>query len=604
MRGKLNLDQTTLPKLLLKNGDRYGDKVALREKKLGIWQRISWIEYGEHVRNFALGLCELGIEPGEKVSVLGDNKPEWLYADLAAQSVGAVTVGIYPTDVASQVLYLLGNSGSTFVVCGDQEQVDKVLEVEESLPGLKGIIAVDMKGLRKYRHPKFMSFADVERLGEKAHERQPDRFKTMVEATQPDATAILVYTSGTTGAPKGAMISHRNMLSMIKGLAQMLGFKETDSFVSALPLCHVAERMFSLIFPMYAGCEVNFAESVYTLQEDLREISPTAFLTVPRIWEKMHSTIAIKIKDAFFLKRWIFNWMMPLGRRVAELRLERERVPIHLEILNGIGYYALFRALRNQLGLLNARILVSGAAPLSPELQLFYHSIGLRVRECFGMTESSGICFMPLDNEIRNGVSGRPIPGVEFKLAEDGEIMLKGDPVFQGYHANPEATEKAFHDGWLLTGDVGEVDDDGQLRIVDRKKDIIITAGGKNISPSEIENKLKFSPFIKEAVVIGDRRKYLTTLIQLETDNVADWAQEQGIAYTTYKSLAENPDIRGLIQREIDGVNEHLAKVETIKKFTILSKELDQDDEELTATMKVRRSSVEKKFKEVIERMY
>ncbi|MFZ5864425.1 MAG: AMP-dependent synthetase/ligase [Thermodesulfobacteriota bacterium] len=600
----LNLSEMTLPKLLVRNAARYGDRVALREKDLGIWKRISWKDYLAHVRNFALGLRDLGLKAGGKVSILGDNCPEWLYADLATQASCAVTVGIYPTDVSVQVRFILENSDSPFVVCKDQEQVDKVLEVEESLPGLKKIIVIDMKGLRKYAHPKIMSFAQIEELGRNALEREPELFDHMVEATRPDDVAILVYTSGTTGAPKGAMISHRNMISMIHGLAEVLPFNDKDSFVSALPLCHIAERMFSLIFPLYAGCTVNFAESVYTLQEDLREISPTAFLSVPRIWEKMHSGIAIKIKDALFIKRWIFNAMIPVGKRVAAARLEGQPVPLLWRLLDLLGYFLLFRSLRNKLGLLNARILVSGAAPLAPDLQLFYHSIGLPVRESFGMTEASGICSMPASEEIRTGAVGKPIPGIEVKIAEDGEILLRGEPVFKGYYQAPEATANAFEDGWLRTGDVGYIDETGQLHIVDRKKDIIITAGGKNISPSEIENKLKFSPYIKEAIVIGDRRKYLVALIQLETDNVADWAQEKGIAFTTYKSLAEHAEVRELVQGEVDRVNTQLARVETIKKFTVLSKELDHDDDELTATMKVRRSIIEKKFKDLIESMY
>lgn len=604
MGDELSRTEATLPKLLRRNARQYLDRVALREKRLGIWQRTSWVQYLEHVRDFALGLRELGFSQGDKLAVLGDNCPEWLYADLAAQSSSAVTVGIYPTDVASQVKYLLEDSQSVFVVCKDQEQADKVLEVEGSLPLLKGIVVIDMKGMRKYRNPKIISFAEVEVVGRSVHGREPDLFDRMVDQTRSDGVAILVYTSGTTGRPKGAMITHRNMISMIAGLSQVLPFSDSDSFVSALPLCHVAERMFSLIFPMYAGCTVNFAESVYTLQDDVREISPTAFLSVPRIWEKMHSGIAIKIKDAFFLKRWIYSRLMPVGKRVAMEELAGGRPSVLWRALNGLGYLLLFRALRNKLGLLNARILVSGAAPLSPDLQVFYHSIGLPVRECFGMTEASGIAFMPASHEIRSGVCGRPIPGIEMKLAEDGEILLRGEPVFAGYYGNPDATAAAFTDGWLKTGDVGVLEEDGQLRIVDRKKDLIITAGGKNIAPSEIENKLKFSPFIKEAVVIGDRRKYLTALIQLETDNVADWAQDRSIAYTTYKSLAENDRVYELIQSEVDNVNKDLARVETIKKFTILNKELDQDDEELTATMKVRRSTIEKKFKDLIERMY
>ncbi len=598
------MELDTIPKLLARNSKLYSDRVALREKDLGIWQRTTWDEYWDHVCYFALGIKKLGLEKGDKLSILGDNCREWLYADLATQSSSAVTVGIYPTDVASQVRYILENSESSFIVAKDQEQVDKILEVKDSLPRLKKIIVVDMKGLRRYRDTMVISFKDVESLGFEINTKEPHLFEQMVNETRPDDPAIIVYTSGTTGQPKGAMITHKNMIAMIRGLAEVLNFRYTDSFVSALPLCHIAERMFSLIFPMWAGCAVNFAESVATLQEDLSEISPTAFLNVPRIWEKMHSNVMIKVQDSIFFKRWIFSAMFPIGMKVSELKLKKRPIPLHWKALYGMAYLLLFRPLRNHLGLLDARIFVSGAAPLSPDLMRFYHAIGVPVRECYGMTEMSGISFVPRDGEIKIGGVGKPIPGVEIKLAEDGEILQRGDSVFAGYYGAPEATRDVVIDGWLHTGDVGELDDDGHLKITDRKKDIIITAGGKNIAPSELENSLKFSPYIKEAIVIGDRRKYVSCLIQIELENVAYWAQNNRIAYTNYKSLATHPEVRKLIQAEVGKTNSNFAQVEKIKKFVILDKELDQDDEELTATMKVKRANIEKKFKDLIESMY
>lgn len=603
MKGSI-MELDTIPKLLARNSKLYSDRVALREKDLGIWQRTTWDEYWDHVCYFALGIKKLGLEKGDKLSILGDNCREWLYADLATQSSSAVTVGIYPTDVASQVRYILENSESSFIVAKDQEQVDKILEVKDSLPRLKKIIVVDMKGLRRYRDTMVISFKDVESLGFEINTKEPHLFEQMVNETRPDDPAIIVYTSGTTGQPKGAMITHKNMIAMIRGLAEVLNFRYTDSFVSALPLCHIAERMFSLIFPMWAGCAVNFAESVATLQEDLSEISPTAFLNVPRIWEKMHSNVMIKVQDSIFFKRWIFSAMFPIGMKVSEFKLKKRPIPLHWKALYGMAYLLLFRPLRNHLGLLDARIFVSGAAPLSPDLMRFYHAIGVPVRECYGMTEMSGISFVPRDGEIKIGGVGKPIPGVEIKLAEDGEILQRGDSVFAGYYGAPEATRDVVIDGWLHTGDVGELDDDGHLKITDRKKDIIITAGGKNIAPSELENSLKFSPYIKEAIVIGDRRKYVSCLIQIELENVAYWAQNNRIAYTNYKSLATHPEVRKLIQAEVGKTNSNFAQVEKIKKFVILDKELDQDDEELTATMKVKRANIEKKFKDLIESMY
>jgi long-chain acyl-CoA synthetase len=598
------MTEDTIPKLFLRNVNRHGSRVALREKELGIWKRVTWQGYYEQVRDFALGLKALGFETGDKLAILGDNCCEWLYADLAAQSLSGIAVGIYPTDVAVQVGYILKNSDAKYVIVKDQEQVDKVLEVVDNLPFLKKVIVIDPKGLRNYKDSVLITFSETQKAGRDLLERLPGFFEKAIAFTNPQEVAIIVYTSGTTGPPKGAMISHLGMISMIQGLSQVLDFKPDDSVVSVLPLCHVAERMFSLIFPMFCGYTVNFAESVATLQEDMKEISPTAFLNVPRIWEKMHSSIMIRMQDAVFFKRWIFKTMLPIGERISRYRFEKRAVPFIWRLLRLMAYFSLFRPLRNQLGLLQTRIFASGAAPMSPELIKFYHAIEIPIRESYGMTEMSGISFMPKEDEIRVGCVGKAIPGVEFKLGSDGEIFQRGDSVFVGYYGNPEATAEVLVDGWLHTGDVGEVDSEGILRIVDRKKDIIITAGGKNISPSEIENKLKFSPYIKEAIVIGDRRKYLTCLVQIDPENVGNWAQNNHISYTTYKSLATLPEVCDLIWKAIEAVNKELARVETIKKFLILEKELDPDDQELTATMKVKRSVIEKKFKALIETMY
>jgi long-chain acyl-CoA synthetase len=596
--------EDTIPKLFLRNVGRFGPRVALREKDLGIWKRVTWEAYYLQVRDFALGLIALGFEPGDKVAVLGDNCPEWLYADLATQSLSGISVGIYPTDVAAQVNYILKNSDAKYVVVKDQEQVDKVLETINDLPLLKKVIVIDPKGLRNYKSPLLTTFSETQKAGQALLEQLPGFFEEAISSTKPEAVAIIVYTSGTTGPPKGAMISHLGMISMIRGLSQVMDFSPDDSVVSVLPLCHVAERMFSLIFPMYCGYTVNFAESVTTLQEDMKEISPTAFLNVPRIWEKMHSNIMIRMQDAVIFKRWIFKVMLLVGERISRYRFEKKSLPLSWRLLRLVAYFSLFRPLKNQLGMLQTRLFASGAAPMSPDLIKFYHAIEIPIRESYGMTEMSGISFMPREEEIKIGCVGKAIPGVEFKLAEDGEILLRGDPVFAGYYGNPRATEEVLRGGWLHTGDVGEVNSEGILRIVDRKKDIIITAGGKNISPSEIENKLKFSPYIKEAIVIGDRRKYLSCLIQIDPENVGNWAQNKNIPYTTYKSLATLPEVGQLIWEEIEGVNKDLARVETIKKFLILEKELDPDDQELTATMKVKRSVIEKKFKDLIETMY
>jgi long-chain acyl-CoA synthetase len=598
--------EDTIPKLLLKNKDLYHDGIALREKNFGIWENITWKQYYDHVWLCALGLKVLGLEKGDKVAILGDNCKEWLYADLAAQCSSATAVGIYPTDAASQVKYVLEDSESKFIVAKDQEQVDKILEVKNDLPLLKKIIVIDMKGLRNYKGPMIISFKEVEALGETLRKEQPHLFEEMINNTKPEDVGIIVYTSGTTGPPKGAMTTQRNVMAMLKGVYSLPEWRlgKNDCFVSSLPLCHMGERMFSLFFPMMGGCTVNFAETVTTLQQDLKEISPTIFLNVPRIWEKMYSNMMNKMEDAVFFKRWIFNALLPVGKKVFEFKFNKKSVPVYWRLLHVLAHFFLFRPLKNQFGFLEGRIFASGGAPLSPDLMKFYYSIGVPIIEGYGLTESTGMCFLSRQNEMKIGSVGKPLFGLELKLTDDGEILLRGDHIFKGYYRNPKGTEEVVKDGWLYTGDVGRIDEDGDLWITDRKKDIIITAGGKNITPSEIENKIKFSPYIKEAIVIGDKRKYLTCLIQIELENVSNWAQNSHIAYTNYRSLATNSDVYKLIQEEIEKVNRQLARVETVKKFTILDKELDQDDEELTATMKVKRNIIEKKYKQIVDAMY
>ena len=598
------MKEDTIPDIFLGKVKRYGDRVALREKEFGIWQEISWNQYCRHVRHFCLGLMELGLKKGDHVSIFGENEPEWLYADLAIQSAGAVAVGVYPTNPAKEAGYVIGHSESIFVVCDNQEQVDKVLEAGEQLPLLKRIIVTDMKGLRHYTDSMIMSFAAVEENGRKIEEQDPDKYYRTVATVQSEDIAIMVYTSGTTGPPKGAMLSHDNVVQFLKAQGQVLPQYDSDEIVSYLPLCHVAERMMSVFFPINSGATVNFAESVETVSTDMREVLPTFFLAVPRIWEKIMAGIMIKMKDASWLKQKMYQVFLPVGERMAEAKLAKEYIPISLKIKYGLTYLALLRHLKKEMGLLRARIAVSGAAPIAPEVLKFFHSLGVPVLEGWGMTEETGIATINLPDDVRLGTVGKPIPGLEIQIAEDGEILLRCDHIFVGYWRDPAATARTVVDGWLHTGDVGELDEDGRLKITDRKKEIIITSGGKNIAPSEIENRLKCSPYINEAIVIGDGRKYLTALIQIEYDNVGKWAQECGIAYTTFKSLSQNSRVLELIRQAVDEANKDFAQVETIKKFRLLDKELDHDDDELTATLKLRRKTVNKKFGHIIEAMY
>ena len=594
---------TTYPKLLVEKARKYKDRVAMREKTKGIWKEISWQTYLEKVRHLSLGLNDLGLESGDHVSILAENCPEWIFADLAIQSLQSVSVGIYPTNSEEQCRYVLEHSGSRFIFVGDQEQADKILTIKDKLPGLKGIIVFDMKGLRHYTDTIIKSYRSVEEKGRSIDEADPEQFYQFVEKTRPEDTAFLVYTSGTTGLPKGCMIPHNNHMLNIHGINNILELSDKDSVVSYLPLCHILERGISMSIPLIFGYTINFAESIETVQENIHEISPTFFAAVPRILEKMHSNVMLKIQDSTPFKRFMFNRFLPIGKRVAEYRMAKKSTPLRWLFLYGLAYLFVFRSLREKMGLLNCRIMMSGGAPISPEILKFYHSLGVFAVELWAQTESCGGGTGP-HHEVKPGSVGQPYSTLKLKLAEDNEILIGADSCFSGYHKDQKATDETLVDGWLQTGDVGEFDEDGHLYIVDRKKDIIITSGGKNISPSEVENTMKCSPYIKEAIVFGDGRKYLTAMIQLEYENTGKWAQAEKIPYTTYKSLAQNPEVYKFIQKEIEQFNENLARVEQVKKFIILNKELDQDDEELTATQKVKRKVIEKQFQKELESMY
>ncbi len=593
----------TLPGLLARNAQDLGERIGLREKDLGLWQEVSWREYQERVMHFCLGLENLGLMRGDHLAIIGDNCREWIYADLAAQALGAVGVGVYATNPAKQVAYVMGHSDSVIAVAKDQEQTDKILEVREALPRLKKIVVIDMKGLRNYADPMIISYREVEKRGAQLSRENPLRYEELVMATRPEDVALMVYTSGTTGPPKGAMLTHRNLISICHKFEQIIPMAVDDQIVSYLPLCHIAERLMTLVQGLNYGYTANFTESVATVGESLYEISPTIFVGVPRIWEKMHAGILINIQDASALKRHMFRLWMAVGEKV--LKREIKGAPGALDpLLRFLGWWLLYRTILDKLGLVRVRLALSGAAPISPEVLKFFRVLGLNIAQVYGQTEITGVSHYQPGEDIHMGSVGMPLPGIECKLADDGEILLKGETLFAGYYRDESATRRAVVDGWLQTGDVGEFDGDGRLTITDRKKDILITSGGKNIAPSEIENRLKVSPYINEAIVIGDARPYLTALIQVEMDTVAKWATDRGIPFTTFKSLSQRREVRELVEKEVAQCNREFAQVETVKKFTLLDKELDHDDDELTATMKVRRSAVEERFKDLIDRMY
>ena len=600
----VELSGKTLIQIFLERVAERGQQVALREKEFGIWQSVTWIQYLTHVKHFALGLLRLGFQRGDHLAIISENCREWLYADLGCMSLGGITLGVYPTSPYPEVHYVVKHSDSVIAVCEDQEQTDKVLEVIDDLPMLKKIIVKDMKGLRNYPKDNIMSFEAVEALGEELAREEPELFEREVQKGKADDVCIMIYTSGTTGPPKGAMVNHRNVEAMTLAAADALAAEKKDSVVSYLPLCHVAEQIFSLYLPLHLGITVNFAESVATIQNDLREIAPTIFLGVPRIWEKLQSSISVKIQDSSWIKRRLFNLLMAIGYRYCDRRLAKQKIGPGLKLGWWVAYWLMFRALQNFVGLRKVRLCFSAAAKVSPEVLRFFHAMGIRAKEGYGMTECTGLSFIHMGDDIKLGTVGMPVSCVEYKLAPDGELMKRGPSIFVGYYKNPEATANTIVDGWLLTGDIAAVDDDGHLSIVDRKKDILITSGGKNIAPSLVENELKVSPYIKEAIVLGDGKKFVSALIQIDFENMGKWATDKRLPYTNFKSLSKLPEVRRLIQQEVDGVNERFARVENVRKFLLLTKELDHDDDEMTATMKVRRANIYKKFANEIQEIY
>ncbi len=589
--------------------------VALREKDFGIWQEITWAEYWEQVLLAAHGLLALGVEVGDRVSIHSEDRPEWVILDMATVAVRGVTVGLYPTNPTAEVQYLLSDSGAAVHLAEDQEQADKLMEVIDTLPHLRKVIYAEPRGFRSYRDdPRFIFWEAFLELGRQHREENPGAVEGLMAEAQPDDVMTLVYTSGTTGPPKGAMLDNANtefcFRELIGADGRMPGNAPpdpSDEILTYLPLCHVAERIFSTWTSASAGTTLNFAESIDTVQENLREVQPTLFFAVPRIWEKLHATVLIKSKDATRFKRVFMSVSTALARTIGRQRVKNGgKHTLLSRVLFWIGNPLVFRALRERIGLRRVRWAGSGAAPIAPEVIEFFHGLGVNLYELYGMTENAAVATNNFYGRMKLGTVGEPYSGIGLRIdPETGEIQTKHPGVFRGYWNKPEQTAETFtEDGWLRTGDVGEWVDETHVKIVDRIKHIIITSGGKNVSPSEIENSLKTSPFVKEAMVIGDNRNYLTALVGIEFDTVGDWATRRNIPYTTYRDLGEKPQVLKLIQGVINETNSKFARVENIRKFRMLPKELDHEDGELTATQKLKRESMEEMFGELIVDMY
>jgi len=594
----------TLPKALVEMAGKQPGRIALRRKELGVWQDISWSDYLRKVRQVALGLHDLGVKRADHVAMIGENQPEWLYSALGAMSVGATFVGVYTTNPVAECEYVVGHSESVVYICEDEEQFDKALAFRSRTPKLRKMVVWNMEGLRHFQDPMLMSFDDLLKTGERLDRENPSLFSELVAQGRTEDIAGIIYTSGTTGPPKGALLTHEGYLWVGRQAGAVTRATRDDETISFLPLNHVYEQIFDLMVHVTVGHTVNFTENTDTVMMDMQEVSPTLFHAVPRIWEKYYSGIVLKMSDATWFKRSAYDLALKIGTAYNGEKLKGRSPSLPLTLAYRLAYFAVFRKLKERLGFDRVRLGFSGAAPISHNILKYFQSIGIPIREGYGMTETTGVTHMSEEHHFKLGTVGRALPETEVRIAEDGEILVRHRGIFKGYYRDEENTRMALHDGWMHTGDVGEVDAEGYLKITDRKKDLIITAGGKNIAPQYIENLLKFSPYINDAVVIGDGRKYLTAMIVIDEENVTKYAQDNKVQFTTFASLTRSEEVLKLIQEEVNQVNSQMARVENIRKFRILDKKLYTEDGEVTPTMKVKRKAINEQYRDLIESMY
>lgn len=605
----------TLPQLLSERAQQYGDtKIALREKEYGIWRSVTWNAYWRHVKHFCLGLVSLGFDRGDTIAIIGDNRPEWVYAEIAAQAAGGKSIGIYQDSIVNEVTYIITHSDVRFVVVEDQEQVDKFLEMWEHLTGVERVIYYDPRGLRNYHEPFLMSFEEVEALGEQYEQAHPGWFEQRVAEGRGGDIAILSTTSGTTGNPKLAMLTHNNLLSMGHNLMTVDPLTDADEFVSFLPLAWIGEQMMSMACSLQVGFTLNFPEEPETVQENIREIGPHVMFSPPRIWENMVSQVQVKMEDASWLKRRLYGWALNIGHEAADHRFHKQTPGRGLRLKYRLADGMVFQMLKDHLGLRHLRRCYTGGAALGPDVFRFFHALGVNLKQIYGQTEVSGIAVLHRDGDIKFQSVGAPLPQTEVRIADSGEILLKGPAVFQGYYKNPEATADSLAGGWLHTGDAGYFDDDGHLIVIDRAKDVMTLPDGAKFSPQFIENKLKFSPYVKEAVVFGGELAseespgrilpYVASMINIDMGNVGKWAENHQIAYTTYTDLAQKPEVYALVRKQVEAANADLPPTARIRRFLLLHKELDADDAELTRTRKVRRRFVAQRYANIIAALY
>jgi long-chain acyl-CoA synthetase len=592
----------TIPGMLFEQARRRPDALAIRHKELGVWHRVTWAEYAREVRRVGAALLDFGLARHENVAVLGENRPEWLYCHLGIMAAGGATVGVYPTSSPEQVQYLLTHCEARLVFVENEELLEKVLAAVAGTR-VERVVVWDQKGLWGFDDPRVVFFGDFLRRGDALLEAGAGRLEARLAEVEPGDTAMIIYTSGTTGPPKGAMLSHASSLFIGESLLERNTATTEDDLVSYLPLAHVYENLGSVMQHSRVGYVVNFVESMETLFQNLREVSPTYFASVPRVWEKLASAIELRVADSTWAKRTLYRLALGVGRRWVRAR-RAGKVPFHLAAARFATYWTVFEPLKRRIGFDRTRLALSGAAPAAPELFEFFQVLGIPLIEGYGMTESTGVIAVNRQEAPLVGTVGEPIQGIEVKLDEDGEICTRGPHVFKGYFKDPEQTARTIDpEGWLHTGDIGEWQE-GRLKIVDRKKDILITAGGKNIAPAWIENKLKFSPYIQDAVVIGDRRKFLVALILIDEDNVTKFAQDHRLPFATFQELTQAAEVKRLIAQEVDAVNRTLSQVESVKKFALLPRRFYEEEGDVTPTKKVKRRNIEKRYADVVEALY
>ena len=595
----------TLPRLLQRNARTLARRTAIREKDRGIWQSHTWAQYEAHVRDFALGLASLGFARGARLSVIGDNRPRLYWAQVAAQCLGGVSVPVYQDSIAKELAFVWSHAEVSVIVAEDQEQVDKVLALRDELAGLRWVIYDDPRGMLHYRHDWLRSFADVEALGREFAAAHPGYFEAEIERGQPDDLAFVCYTSGTTGTPKGAMLTHRNAIETAQTAMQAESFRVDDDYLAYLPMAWVGDAFYTLIMSLHVGFACNCPENPETVQRDLRELGPTLVLAPPRIWENMLTSVQIKAADAPPLKRWVFERFRRAAERAEILRADGRRLPLGLRLATALGEFFVYGPVRDQLGLRRARWALTGGAPLGPDTFRFFRSIGVNLKQVYGSTETTGLISLQPSHEANPTTAGRPCRGIDVRIADRGEVLVRGANVFRGYLKNEEATREVIDgEGWFHTGDAGFIDPRGHLVIIDRAKDVGALADGTPFAPQFIENKLKFSPYIREAVAFGHERPFVAAMIAIDMGTVGNWAERHGIPYTSYMDLSQKAEVRELVRTEIGKCNETLPDASKVRRFLLLTKDLEADDAEMTRTRKVRRRFVAEKYAGVLDAFY